>query len=174
MRILVACFVLAGCGGIGIGEGACGPYAGSYSGILTYQWRDGTKNPAQTGTGTITVAFHASCPPTTVAGAAIVDLNIDSAMSDFATYGAPTMTAVNGGMQMPPNPPASGNSPQFGITINWPNAHVLNINGPLTVTSAAAIISNDIPNTTGWSEGGLPSVPAGAQVTSNTYKIDHD
>ena len=170
MRMLPICLVLAGCGGIGA-SGHCGPYAGSYTGILTYQWSDASSN--QMGTGTITVAFTATCPATTLASDPIVSLDIDRAMSDFTVYGATTMTTVTGGMQMPPNPPATGSAAD-GITIEWPNSRVLNINGPLTVTSGAAIISNDITNTTGWSEGGLPGVPATAFVSSNTYKINRN
>ncbi len=167
----------SGSGG-GPPDDACAPYTGSYAGIFSMQWS--CPDPTMDGLGTINVHFTARC---FYAMDDVVVLEVRKIMSDNTALGALTeescaeddLACDFGLLRMPPNPPATSGADHY-LDLTFPNLTKLTTSGPFTVTTGAAKIGNDVPNTESFLVG-IPveqaaGRPDGCTTHTYTFKID--
>lgn len=156
----------------------CAPYTGSYAGIFTLQWS--CPDPSMDGLGTINVHFTARC---FYAMDDVIVLEVRKIMSDNTALGALTevscaeddLSCDYGLLHMPPNPPATS-GPDHYLDLAFPNLLQLTTSGPFTVTTGAAKIGSDVPNTESFLVG-IPveqaaGRPDGCTTHTYTFKID--
>ena len=174
------------------GGDKCAPYVGDYAGILAFQWSayDTPKEclalTPRSGTGTITVHFTTTCLGPTPTGQIV--LNVTTVSTDNSYFQTPFPSPADPAlsqMQMPPNPPTSG---QGAISLGFKHGDI-EMGPKVTVTTDARKISSDVGVTNGFILGTVPGdesdapfwaagmpKPIGAincaKVDSRTFKVD--